>query len=410
MPRLADVVIVGGGIGGASLALALAANGLGVTVIESTVEYPDRVRGECLMPWGANEARRLGAEDVLLKAGARVSPLFVEYAEGVGRTAEIHLDEMVPGVPGALAIGHPDACQALVSAAAEAGATVVRGAGHVEITSGHPVQISYRFNGALQTVKAPLVIGADGRNSAVRRQAGIRLRRQHSINYAAGLLVELEGVPDDFDIMATEGDFSFGILHQRFGRARVYLFFGLSGQHRFSGPGARARFTEACRLSCVPWGEQIARAVPIGPCATFPGDDTWTPHPYAEGIVLIGDAAGHNDPIAAQGLSIALRDARSVRDLILAEARQPSDFTPYGTERSERMERLRLVADVLSVAKAEDADNRSARRAYFDELVAAGDPQVSLLLRGIFAGPETIPAELVRASVLERLRSAKGAP
>jgi 2-polyprenyl-6-methoxyphenol hydroxylase-like FAD-dependent oxidoreductase len=367
MPRLADVVIVGGGIGGASLALALAANGLGVTVIESTVEYPDRVRGECLMPWGVNEARRLGAEDVLLKAGARVSPLFVEYAEGVGRTAEIHLDEMVPGVPGALAIRHPDACQALVSAAAEAGATVVRG-------------------------------------------AGIRLRRQHSINYAAGLLVELEGVPDDFDIMATEGDFSFGILHQRFGRARVYLFFGLSGQHRFSGPGGRARFTEACRFSCVPWGEQIARAVPIGPCATFPGDDTWTPHPYAEGIVLIGDAAGHNDPIAAQGLSIALRDARLVRDLILAEARQPSDFTPYGTERSERMERLRLVADVLSVAKAEDADNRSARRAYFDELVAAGDPQVSLLLRGIFAGPETIPAELVRASVLECLRSAKGAP
>ena len=179
-------------------------------------------------------------------------------------------------------------------------------------------------------------------------------------------------MPDDFDIMATEGDFSFGILHQRFGRARVYLFFGLSGQHRFSGPGARACFTEACRFACVPWGEQIARAVPIGPCATFPGDDTWTPHPYAEGIVLIGDAAGHNDPIAAQGLSIALRDARLVRDLILAEARQPSDFTPYGTERSERMERLRLVADVLSVAKAEDADNRSARRAYFDELVAAG--------------------------------------
>ena len=74
MPRLADVVIVGGGIGGASLALALAASGLGVTVIESTVEYGDRVRGECIVAWGVNEARRLGVEDVLLKAGGTDFP------------------------------------------------------------------------------------------------------------------------------------------------------------------------------------------------------------------------------------------------------------------------------------------------------------------------------------------------
>ena len=86
--------------------------------------------------------------------------------------------------------------------------------------------------------------------------------------------------------------------------------------------------------SCLPWSDEIARAKPAGPCATFPGDDTWTAQPFAEGVVLIGDAAGYNDPIAAQGLSIALRDARSVRDLILAGARQPSDLPP--TERNAR--------------------------------------------------------------------------
>ena len=48
-----------------------------------------------------------------------------------------------------------------------------------------------------------------------------------------------------------------------------------------------------------------------------PGDDTWTDTPFAAGVVLVGDAAGHNDPIVGQGLSIALRDARMVRDLIL---------------------------------------------------------------------------------------------
>ncbi len=38
MKTAADVVIVGGGIAGASLAHALASEGLGVTVLESTIE------------------------------------------------------------------------------------------------------------------------------------------------------------------------------------------------------------------------------------------------------------------------------------------------------------------------------------------------------------------------------------
>lgn len=44
MTDVADVVVVGGGIGGASLAYALAREGLGVTVLEATTEYEDRVR------------------------------------------------------------------------------------------------------------------------------------------------------------------------------------------------------------------------------------------------------------------------------------------------------------------------------------------------------------------------------
>ncbi|GAC1541709.1 MAG: hypothetical protein NVS3B12_29420 [Acidimicrobiales bacterium] len=87
-------------------------------------------------------------------------------------------------------------------------------------------------------------------------------------------------------------------------------------------------------------------------------------------MVLIGDAAGHNDPIVGQGLSIALRDARIVRDLILSGAHSPEDFASYGEERFARMERLRLMADVISVSQAEDADNRAARRAYVGERTA----------------------------------------
>ena len=52
MGGISDVAIVGGGIAGSSLAYALASAGRRVTVLESSVEYEDRVRGETVMPWG----------------------------------------------------------------------------------------------------------------------------------------------------------------------------------------------------------------------------------------------------------------------------------------------------------------------------------------------------------------------
>ena len=123
-------------------------------------------------------------------------------------------------------------------------------------------------------------------------------------------------------------------------------------------------------------------------------------------MILIGDAAGWNDPIIGQGLSIAMRDARIVRDLILGGGTTPADFVPYGQERLDRMRRLRLLADVVSVTFAEDADNRQARRAWMGERQAAMDPEVFPLVAGIFAGPETVPAELVDDGILDRIRSA----
>ena len=150
----------------------------------------------------------------------------------------------------------------------------------------------------------------------------------------------------------------------------------------------------------------VAAGSPAGPCATYPGDDTWTDTPFADRVVLVGDAAGHNDPIVGQGLSIALRDARIVRDLILDGARQPADFAPYGRERSERMRRLRLTADVVSVTYAEDADNRMARRAFVAGKMASMDADLFPLLVGFMTGPETVPDDLVHQGILDRIRNA----
>jgi 2-polyprenyl-6-methoxyphenol hydroxylase-like FAD-dependent oxidoreductase len=267
--------------------------------------------------------------------------------------------------------------------------------------------VSYAANGHATELGTTLVVGADGRASTVRKQAGITLDRQEPTSYIAGLLVDgLDDVPNDHDVLAGEGDVFFLVFHQRGGRARVYLCTGLSGQHRFSGRTGTEQFLAACNVSCYPWSEQVMAATPAGPCATYAGDDTWTDAPYADGVVLVGDAAGHNDPIIGQGLSIALRDARIVRDLVLDGAREAAAFAPYGDERSSRMERVRFIADVLAVVQAEDADNRPARRARFAEKMEAMDPEIFPLMLGAFAGPETIPGELLDPEILARLRAA----
>ena len=52
-----DLIIVGGGIGGASLAAVMAQAGRSVLLLELSTVYEDRVRGEWIAPWGVAETR-----------------------------------------------------------------------------------------------------------------------------------------------------------------------------------------------------------------------------------------------------------------------------------------------------------------------------------------------------------------
>ncbi len=147
-----DVVVVGGGIAGGALATALAGAGRSVTVLERSTEYRDRVRGEYMQPWGVAEARRLGLLDVLLAAGGNIITRMVPYDETVessaAEDAATLLDGLLPGVPGALAISHPVACDALSAAAINAGATVVRGVDGLEIRGGAQPLVRWSSNGS----------------------------------------------------------------------------------------------------------------------------------------------------------------------------------------------------------------------------------------------------------------------
>ncbi len=80
-------------------------------------------------------------------------------------------------------------------------------------------------------------------------------------------------------------------------------------------------------------------------------------------MVLIGDAAGWNDPITGQGLSITLRDVRVVSEVLQAsDDWSAAAFAPYVEERRERMRRLRFGASMQSAIYNEFGPEAAARR------------------------------------------------
>src|SRR5258708_2876017 len=66
MTRLYDVITVGGGLAGSTLAKNLAEQGYRVAVLERETRFKDRIRGEQMHPWGVTEARALGIYEHLL--------------------------------------------------------------------------------------------------------------------------------------------------------------------------------------------------------------------------------------------------------------------------------------------------------------------------------------------------------
>jgi 2-polyprenyl-6-methoxyphenol hydroxylase-like FAD-dependent oxidoreductase len=253
--------------------------------------------------------------------------------------------------------------------------------------------VRWRDDGGENEVQARIVVGADGRRSRVRKALGLEVERAPVLNHCAGLLLEgLVDVDDEHDLLAGEGELFMAAFHQRAGRARVYLFPGASQADRFVGAGNVERFLAECAFDCLPFGTRLAEGRPAGPLATYPGDDTWIDRPYGPGAVLIADAGGYSNPIIGQGLSIAMRDARTVRDVLRGGDWSPEAFGDFGAERQERLRRLRFIANTVAITEAEDAENHEARRAKWAELMAT-EPRAFLLLVAAFGGPETAPAD-----------------
>jgi 2-polyprenyl-6-methoxyphenol hydroxylase-like FAD-dependent oxidoreductase len=403
---LPDVVIVGGGIGGGTMATVLARSGLEVIVLERETIYPDRVRGEWIAPWGVAEFKRLGLLDLLYENGAihveRNVPYDENWAPDVAEQRALDFTKLLPEIRGPLCIGHPTMCNVFSASAKAAGAEVLNGVKEIEVAAGTRPIVSFSSNGPSVQLRPRLIIGADGRNSIVRKQLGFPVLADEPHNLLGGMLVA--NVPDwprHVQAIGTEDKFHYFVFPQGKDMVRLYACYDFADRTKFAGPDREARLLQAFRLNCLPYAEAILGGTPVGSFNSYSNEDHWVDAPTAAGIVLIGDAAGHNDPVTGQGLSIAARDVRMVSDILVSTKDWDQiDLAPYVDERRERMRRLRIAGRLATKIRVEFGNDARERRARVSQ--RALERQLSPLPATLI-GPERLPPEAYTPETIEKL-------
>jgi 2-octaprenyl-6-methoxyphenol hydroxylase len=202
-----------------------------------------------------------------------------------------------------------------------------------------------------RTVRASLVVGADGRNSMVRRWAGVRTIGWDYPQTAIVCCIEHEfphhGVALEhflpagpFAVLPMHGNRSSVVWTERRDAADAYL----------SLPPARFH-DELSRRA----GEWLGRVEVVGRRFSYPLSLLHAERYAAERVALIGEAAHAIHPIAGQGLNLGLRDVAQLAETVVDRLRLGLD--PGDRQTLARFQRLRRL-DNVSLAAVTDGLNR----------------------------------------------------
>jgi len=307
-----DAVVVGARVAGATLGIRLARAGWRVAVVDKATFPSDTLSTHILHPPGVAAMQRWGVLDGL--AATNCPPIHT-YAFDFGPIA-------ISGTPGTTAT--PVAyCprrtildKILVDAAAEAGAEIREGfaVDEIVIEDGRVVGIKgHSKGGTAVTERAKVVIGADGRHSLVAEAV-----RPEQYNEKPPILAPYytywSGLPID-------GTFDTYIRPMR-GFAIAPTHDGLTltvGGWPYAEFEANKKDVEVHFLKlfdAVPAiADRIRGAKRVAPIAGAPVSNFFR-KPYGPGWALVGDAGYNKDPITAQGINDAFRDAEQVANAL----------------------------------------------------------------------------------------------
>ncbi|TGT73416.1 MULTISPECIES: NAD(P)/FAD-dependent oxidoreductase [unclassified Mesorhizobium] len=366
-----DLIIVGGGLAGSSLAIALAGHGVRVLIVEQQEEFRDRIRGEVLMPWGSLEAKHLGIYDLLLGSCAIEAAYFSNFTNGSPPVTR-DLPATTPAATCCLTFPHPEMQAVLLKHAETLGAEVRRRNVATAVTFGEVPRV--HIGEDVKGLSARLVVLANGRDSRLRSLLGFEVQRDPEQLVTAGMI--LEGDVNCSEFLAGEARPSANTVNLFYDpaggrmvvamriapkRNRIYLIYHKDVvPKRLSGRHSLDEMIRQLQAVGAP-GHWFDRARQAGPFASFDGSHRWVESPFRDGVVLVGDTAAATDPAWGRGLSRTLRDVRLLRDRLLASSDWRSAAEAYARDHDDfygRMRRLEAMQTALLFDRGEAADRR----------------------------------------------------
>jgi len=360
--------IVGGGPGGAMLALLLARRGVRVALLEMHKDFDREFRGDTIHPSVMEILDQIGLADKLHEIPhTKVTGPTLQFANGPFRPFD--LGRLKTRFPYILLVPQARFLEFITSEAAKYPQfRLVMRANVQQMVEENGVVCGVRYLApdGLHEVRASLTVGADGRFSLLRRLAGFEpIKTSPPMDVLWFRLPKLPGEPE-----ITGGLFG-GI-----GRGRIFVMLertdywqaGLvfpKGQYQ----ELRAKGVEAVRQSITEIELRFARHAEYltdwHQLTLLSVESSRCPRWHKPGLLLIGDAAHVMSPVGGVGINYAIQDAVVAANVLttpllsgripeadLAEVQRQREWPTRAIQAMQSFMQQRLVANALRAQRA----------------------------------------------------------
>ncbi|MFM8585441.1 MAG: 2-octaprenyl-6-methoxyphenyl hydroxylase [Gammaproteobacteria bacterium] len=348
-----DVAIVGGGLVGASLALALAPTGLKTALIEGVApdanaqpSFDDRTTA-----LGNGTRRSFEALGIWSQVAPKAAPIRRIHVSDAGRFGFARLEASEHGID---AFGYVVTNRVLGTALRAAMTTLpdleLRMPAKCTGVALHEGDVELATEPAASPLRARLVVAADGADSKVRTAAGLVATLEDYRQVAIVSHVRSSRPADGtaYERFTPEGPF-----------AVLPLFDGAYGVVWTLAPEAAERvlaLSDKDYLAALQgeFGWRIGRLLSVGQRNAYPLRLSRAETLTGQRVVLIGNAAQGLHPVAGQGFNLGLRDAATLAELLAEAVRRDGSRADVGSPAILREFASRRVADRDGVTRFTD--------------------------------------------------------
>lgn len=357
-----SVLVVGGGIGGMTLAHGLAQAGMQVRVIEASRRTEQQGTGIFLLGNSLRALDKLGLADACIAVGTGWDTVSVRNEAGHETKVQRPPRTFRPDAPGAIGVMRPKLAEVL-EAHAVVGGVQIDYRTTVEDFEQELGGVSYRLSTG-ETGRCDLLVAADGTYSKTRTKVfGAEFKPTYAGQGAWRFTVERLSSFDGFALYKHSDGRTVGCLP--LSEELCYYFFLENSKEHIHMPEAELSGMFRQRLegfSAPELREAIARCDGSRYVSYRPFDILLMPAPWYKGrVALLGDAAHSVTPQLTSGGGMAIEDAVVLSEELSVHADIDQALAAYSARRFDRVRRIYETS--LAICQAEQDPHADGTRA-----------------------------------------------